>query len=131
MFTELREWFSSVCECDGLNNLHEPRLDCMNSVTGNITSEVHHDNNNAAQTLIGLAKDNMQNRNQSVYLPSGWIVCLNPYCEWECDDSISGGGDYRAYSFKQQIILYIKNLTNCQNHNTVSYKLCMYVVYKL
>ena len=128
MFTELREWFSSVCECDGLNNLHEPQLDCMNSVTGNITSEVHHDSNNAAQTLIDLAKDSMQNGNPpSVHLPSGWMVCLNPYCEWECDESISGSGSYWAYPFKQHIILYVKSMTNCQSHNAVRCLMCSYV----
>lgn len=120
MFTELREWFSSMCECDGLNNLHEPQLDCIDSVTGNVTSEVHHDSNNAAQTLIDLVKDNMQNGNPpSVHLPSGWMVCLNPYCEWECDDIISSSGSYWDHSFKQNITIYVKNLTNCQNHNTV------------
>ena len=109
-----------MCECDGLNNLHEPRLACMDSVTGNVTSEVHHDSNNPAQSLIDLVKDNMQNGNPpSVRLPSGWMVCLDPYCEWECVDSISGSGSYRDHSFKQNIIIYVKSLTNCQNHNTV------------
>ena len=117
MFTELREWFSTVCDCDGLNNLHEPQLECMNDTTGSLTSRVHHEGNYVAKTLIDLAIVNMQKRDPpSAHLPSGWIVCLNPYCKWECDDSSSGGGGYVIIS---SLVLYLKNLTDCQNYISV------------
>ena len=116
MFTELREWFSTACDCDGLNNLHELQLECMNETTGSLTSRVHHEGNNAAKTLIDLATVNMQKQDPpSAHLPSGWMVCLNPYCKWECDDSSSGGGEYS----QQDIVLYVKSRTNCQNYISV------------
>jgi len=95
----------------------------MGSTTANITSKVHHNSNNAAQTLIDLARDNIQSMNPpSIQLPSGLMVCLTPYCEWECDNGISGsGGYYWSYSFQQSVVLYVKNLTNCQSRNAVSY----------
>ena len=121
MFTELREWFSTVCDCDGLNNLHEPQLECMNETTGSLTSRVHHEGNNAAKTLIDLATVNMQKQDPpSAHLPSGWMVCLNPYCIWECDDSSSGGGGYMIIS---SLVLYLKNLTSCQNYISVRHSL--------
>ena len=124
MFTELRKWFSSVCDCDGLNNLHEPQLECMNDTMGVLASAVYHEGDSAATTLIDLARANMQSRNMSsVYLPSGLMVCLNPYCEWECDISSSGGGYGVNYS-QQDIIIYVKIPTNCQNYIAVR---CSYI----
>ena len=80
LFTELRVWFSSVCDCDGLNNLHDPQLECMNNTMGVLTSAVYHEGNNAATTLIDVATANMQRRNlSSVYLPSGLMVCLDQH----------------------------------------------------
>ena len=120
LFTELRVWFSSVCDCDGLNNLHDPQLECMNNTMGVLTSAVYHEGNNAATTLIDVATANMQRRNlSSVYLPSGLMVCLDPHCEWECNDSISSSGGYgEAYS-QQGIVIYVKTLTDCQNYIAV------------
>ena len=124
MFTELREWFGSVCNCDGLNNLHELHLDCINSTTGNITSKVHYDGDNTAKALIDLVKVNMQSRNPpSVHLPSGWMMCLSPYCIWDCDDgsSIMSGEGSELLTFKQELVLYVKNIASCQNYINVRY----------
>lgn len=118
MFTELREWFSTVCDCDGLNNLHDPQLECMNDTMGVLTSAVHHEGDSAATTLIDLARANMQSRNvSSVYLPSGLMVCFNRYCEWECDDISSSSGGYGVT--QQDIVIYVKILNNCQNYVAV------------
>jgi len=86
---------------------------------GNITSKVHYDGDNTAKALIDLVKVNMQSRNPpSVHLPSGWMMCLSPYCNWDCDDdsSIISGGGSELLTFKQELVLYVKNLANYQNY---------------
>ena len=87
----LRKWFSSVCSCDGYNNLHFPNLTCINEETGIITSTVHRDGLLSAQELIDLAMADIQSRNPPVvHLSHGWIVCLNMHMnETEVDRSSS------------------------------------------
>ena len=42
----LREWFNSVCDCDGLNNLYKPQVTCVDDTVGKINSTVHSDDSN-------------------------------------------------------------------------------------
>ena len=59
LFQVLHEWFNSVCDCDGLNNLYSPQVTCVDDTVGKITSIVHSDDNNdkTAEMLIDLAKN--------------------------------------------------------------------------
>ena len=74
--SSLREWFNSVCKCDGYNNLYHPHLTCLNDNTGNITSTVRHDGLSTAQQLIDLVTANIQMRDP-VYLIHGWTLHLS------------------------------------------------------
>ena len=71
----MREWFNSVCYCNGYNNLYAPQLTCLNSTTGYITSIVRHEGDKSAQQLIELAEANITNN--VVHLSHhGWILFL-------------------------------------------------------
>ncbi|XP_065898899.1 uncharacterized protein [Dysidea avara] len=97
VFNELRQWFGVVCECNGHNNLYDPEQACVDGTTASVTTSVHPDGNRTANMLIDLVKSELQERR--VKLPSGWIVCLSPDCEYNGQD----------------FIIYVKNLmTNCQ-----------------
>lgn len=71
-------WFSSVCQCDGYNYLHNPQLTCLNSDTGSIITVVHHDDQMSAKTLIDLVVANISSHDPPVVnLPHhGWIMFL-------------------------------------------------------
>ena len=111
MFVELRQWFGVVCECNGHNNLYDPELTCVDHTTARITTSVHNDGHRTANMLINLVKSELYNRR--VKLPSGWVVCLSPDCEYT-----SSGLDYGA--LEQTFIMYVKNMQNCQAYITVS-----------
>ena len=75
----LREWFSDACNCNGNNNLYSPQLTCLDTITGSVTSTIHHDGDMTAQMLINAAVADIHSRDPPlVNLPKlGWIVFLN------------------------------------------------------
>jgi len=75
LLASLREWFNSVCYCNGYNNLYSPHLTCLNSTTGYITSIVRHEGDKSAQQLIELVEANITNN--VVHLSHhGWVLFL-------------------------------------------------------
>ena len=112
LFQVLREWFNSVCDCDGLNNLYSPQVTCIDGRVGNITSTVHSDDNSdkTAQMLIDLAKSNIESRDPAqIKISSNWIICLNEDC---------GKGEFGIPALPnitvQEFTLYVKNIS-CNN----------------
>ena len=79
MADDLREWFSDACNCNGHNNLYSPQLTCLDTITGSVTSTIHHDGDMTAQMLINVAVADIHSRDPPlVNLPKhGWIVFLN------------------------------------------------------
>ena len=75
LLASLREWFNSVCHCNGYNNLYTPQLTCLNHTTGYITSIVRHEGVKSAQQLINLAVANITN-NTANFSQHGWILFL-------------------------------------------------------
>jgi len=71
----LREWFNSICHCNGYNNLYNPQLTCLNSTTGSITSIVRHEGDKSAQQLIELVEAKISN-NIANLSHHGWILFL-------------------------------------------------------
>ena len=102
LYQVLREWFDSVCNCDGFNNLYRHQVSCVDDKVVNITSKVHSDDNNdkTAEMLIDLAKNNLQGRNppEPVKISSDWILCLSEHCNVTT----------------QEFTLYVKNI-RCRN----------------
>ena len=86
--------------------MYDPEQACVDGTTASVTTSVHPDGNRTANMLIDLVKSELRERR--VKLPSGWIVCLSPDCEYNGQD----------------FIIYVKNLmTNCQVVINVS---CIY-----
>ena len=105
LFQVLREWFDSVCDCDGLNNLYRPQVTCVDDTVGKIITTVHSDESNdkTAEMLIDLAKNDILRRNTAqVEVSSDWIVCLSE----DCGKTDDGSG---MSSITMQ--LYIKNIS--------------------
>lgn len=83
LYQDLRQWFNSVCDCDGFNNLHKDQVACVDDTVGNISSKVYADYNNdrTARMLINLAKNSIQRRNPpEVKMSSELIICLSEDC---------------------------------------------------
>ena len=115
LYQALREWFDSVCNCDGFNNLYKHDLSCVDDTIGivNVTSEVHSDEDKTAQMLIDLAKTDIERRTPAeVEISSNWILCLNKDCRK--NDSSNVGESGMLPNTMQQFTLYIKNIS-CKN----------------
>ena len=117
LFQVLREWFNSVCDCDGLNNLYSPQVICVDDTVGKVTSTVHSDNSSdkTAQMLIDLAKNAIQSRDPAqVEISSDWIICLSEDC------GKTDGGEFGMPNVTiQDLTLYIKNIS-CNNVSYIS-----------
>ena len=112
LFQVLREWFDSVCDCDGLNNLYRSQVTCVDDTVGKIVTTVHSDDSNdkTAEMLIDLAKNDIERRNPAQVELSNWIICLSEDC----------GKTYNSGEFEmpllpnitvQEFTLYIKNIS--------------------
>ena len=104
LFQVLREWFDSICDCDGLNNLYRPRVTCVHDTVGEIIATVHSDDSNdkTAEMLIDLAKNDILRRNHAqVKISSDWIICLSEGC---------GKTDDGSGMSSITIQLYMKNI---------------------
>lgn len=99
LIQSLQKWFSSVCECDGHNNLLHSNLTCVNENTGIITSTVHHNGLLSAEELVNLARADIQTRNPPVvHLPRGWILCLNISSESKAETESSSSSTFLGLS---------------------------------
>ena len=111
----MREWFDSVCDdCDGLNNLYDPQVTCVDDRVGKVTSTVHSDDSSdkTAQMLIDLAKNAIHSRNPAqVNISSDWIICLS---KEECDVTDAEGPGTIPNAAMQEFTVYVKN-TICRN----------------
>ena len=121
LFEVLRKWFNSVCACDGLNNLYNPQVTCVDNRVGigKINSTVRSDDSSdkTAEMLIDLAKNAIQSRDPAqVEISSDWIICLSEDCV-KTDDGVSGMSVLASIAMQ----LYMKNIS-CKNVRTyVSY----------
>ena len=117
LFQALREWFNSVCDCDGLNNLYGPQVTCVDDTVGKITSTVHSDDSNdkTAEMLIDLAKNDIQRRNPAqAEISSDWIICLSEDCNEDGSVIDAEGSGVLPNATMQEFTVYVKN-TRCVN----------------
>lgn len=105
LYQVLREWFNSVCNCDGFNNLYRHQVTCVDATVVNVTSEVHSEDNSdkTAELLIDLAKSDIEKRNPPQVKISDWILCLSERCDLST----------------KELSLYIKNV-RCRNVRKLS-----------
>jgi len=87
LLSSIQRWFGTVCNCD-INNSQTHSVTCLDDTTANITTMVQSYKNYTAQIIIDLIANYMQEQTHSVvYLQSGWVICLNPDCEWKFDNT--------------------------------------------
>ena len=120
LFQVLHEWFNSVCDCDGLNNLYNPQVTCVDDRVGKVTSTVHSDDTSdkTAEMLIGLAKSDIESRDPAqVEILSDWMICLSE----DCGKTNGGesGMPVLPNVIMQDFTLYVKNIT-CNNVSYIS-----------
>ena len=109
LFQVLRKWFNSVCDCDGLNNLYDPQVTCVDDRVGKVTGTVHSDDTSdkTAEMLIDLAKNAIHSRGLAqVEISSDWIICLSEDCG-KTDGEVSGISMLTSTTVQ----LYIKNIS--------------------
>ena len=117
LFQVLREWFDSVCDCDGLNNLYRPQVTCVDDTVAKIIATVHSDDNNdkTAEMLIDLAKNDILRRNHAqVKISSDWIICLSEDCNEDGSVIDAEGSGVLPNAAMQEFIVYVKN-ARCVN----------------